>query len=149
MREAVQRLIDLARAENKPDNVKKWQAAAMRLKTKRELADAALDLARRGHWKEASEGFAKAIQLSPDGHWAWFNQACLLAYLEDVEGYRRHCKAMWNEFGNTDNLTVAEPRARPAFCCRKAAMPRSCWPRPTGGLRRRTATRHSRGGLAL
>ena len=108
MTEAIERLIDVARARNKPDDVKKWQAQRMGLETKRELVDAAIELARRGHLKEASEGFAKVIQLSPEGHWAWFNQACLLAYQNDVEAYRKHCLAMWDKFEKVDEPTVAE-----------------------------------------
>ena len=109
--EAIQHLIDLARAKNKPDDVKKWQAELTGLRTKRELRDeltvAAMELGQRGHLQEASERFAKVIQLAPDDLWAWFNQGCLLAYQQDVDSYRKHCKAMWERFGNSNSLEIA------------------------------------------
>ena len=111
-RDRVTKLIDLALAMNKPDDVKKWQAESMRLKTKRELLDAAMELARAGRLKEASQGFAKAIQLAPDDHWAWYYQGCLLAYQQDVEGYRKHCKAMSDRFLNSESLGIADRTAK-------------------------------------
>jgi tetratricopeptide (TPR) repeat protein len=73
---------------------------------------AAAKLARRGHFKEAGEGFKKTIAKTPDEHFAWYYQGCLLAYQQDVAGYRKHCKAMLEKFGGSESLEIADRTAK-------------------------------------
>jgi eukaryotic-like serine/threonine-protein kinase len=61
-----------------------------------------------GKFKDAAEEGRALIELQPTEHWHWFARGCLLAYLDDTEAYRAHCRAMLERFGDTKDQLVAD-----------------------------------------
>jgi tetratricopeptide (TPR) repeat protein len=68
--------------------------------------------ARHRHWKEALADMVQAIALHPEWHQPWYRAVPLFLEAGDVEGYRRHCQAMLNRFGDSDDANVAERTAK-------------------------------------
>jgi tetratricopeptide (TPR) repeat protein len=67
---------------------------------------------RRGQWPQAGADLAKAIDLDPSDHQAWFQSAAVRLQLGDVEGYRRACRQMLTRFGRTKDLYIADKTAK-------------------------------------
>ncbi len=67
-----------------------------------------------GHFDEAISGLERIIRLDPSDHQTWYQLGCLLAYRNDVDGYRRTCGRMLEQFGNTEKREIAD---RTAKCC--------------------------------
>ncbi|QEH34977.1 Serine/threonine-protein kinase pkn5 [Aquisphaera giovannonii] len=69
-------------------------------------------LARRGEWKAALAEFRAGLALEPGDTIPWMSAATL--YLEggDVDGYRRHARAMLDRFGGTEDPMIAERTAK-------------------------------------
>jgi WD40 repeat protein/tetratricopeptide (TPR) repeat protein len=68
--------------------------------------------ARRRQWKEAAADFAKRIELKPDESLMWLRRAPLLVMSGDADGYRRHCRAMLERFGETRDPRQADQTAK-------------------------------------
>jgi serine/threonine protein kinase/tetratricopeptide (TPR) repeat protein len=68
--------------------------------------------ARQGRWSEAAADLAKAAELNPADHWAWYQLAPLLVESGDLDGYRKHRQAMLARFGATNDLAIAERTAK-------------------------------------
>jgi WD40 repeat protein/serine/threonine protein kinase/tetratricopeptide (TPR) repeat protein len=66
----------------------------------------------RAQWREAAPALARAVELDPSDHFAWYCQAALCLELDNAEGYRRACREMLARFGRTDNPNVAERTAK-------------------------------------
>src|SRR5204863_504915 len=54
----------------------------------------------------------RVVAAVPDRHFAWYYRGCLLAYLGDVDAYRKHCNAMLEKFGNREAAEVADRTAK-------------------------------------
>jgi tetratricopeptide (TPR) repeat protein len=67
---------------------------------------------RRSQWQQAGEDLARAIDLDPSDHAAWFESAAVRLQLGDVEGYRRACCEMLTRFGRTKDPNIAERTAK-------------------------------------
>jgi WD40 repeat protein len=77
------------------------------------------ELSDRGHkhasaeqWKEAAADLTAAVRARPDDHWLWVIATELLVMSGDVEGYRKHCRDMLEQFGETKNPIIAERTAK-------------------------------------
>jgi tetratricopeptide (TPR) repeat protein len=64
--------------------------------------------ARMGRWHQALTPMDKAAQLDPKDHWRPYQAAALHLHTGDRAGYRRICRNMLEQFGNTENLWLAE-----------------------------------------
>ena len=69
-------------------------------------------LARHGDWRAALAEFREGLARDPTDIIAWMGAATLYIELGDVEGYRRHARAMLDAFGTTANPTTAERTAK-------------------------------------
>ena len=98
---------DLARWEKVFDYVVKLRSNDPRLWIAR-----ANYYGRRGQWQQAGEALAKAIDLDPSDHVAWFHNAAVRLQFGDVEGYRRACREMLTRFGRTKDPNIAERTAK-------------------------------------
>jgi tetratricopeptide (TPR) repeat protein len=65
----------------------------------------------RGLWKKAADDFAEAFRLEPSAYEA-MQLGILLVQLEDLVGYREHCRAMLARWGSTENNTEADLTAK-------------------------------------
>jgi tetratricopeptide (TPR) repeat protein len=72
-------------------------------------------------WTLATRELTKAITISPDEYWNWYQLAPLLLETGDVGGYRKHCHAMLVRFGATSAPPIAE---RTAKVCLMLPMPK-------------------------
>ena len=69
--------------------------------------------ARKGEWQQAADVLrAVPFPREESWHWRWYCLAALLAETEDLEGYRRHCRAMLECFGDTKDPEIAERVAK-------------------------------------
>ena len=67
-----------------------------------------LAFARYGQFKDAAADFERAMKLGPSDpkeihtteHWCWYMYGATVAYLDDREAYKRHCKKLVANFGN-------------------------------------------------
>jgi serine/threonine protein kinase/uncharacterized protein HemY len=65
-----------------------------------------LVMARFGQFKDAASDFERAMKLGPsdpmeihiDDHWAWYLYGATVAYLDDHEAYKKHCKKIADNF---------------------------------------------------
>ena len=71
---------------------------------------------RQGYFRQAAADYAKAMALEPASELAWLQSGSLLAYLDDREAFRKHCAAMLERFGNTQDRNVAERTAKLMSC---------------------------------
>jgi tetratricopeptide (TPR) repeat protein len=69
-------------------------------------------LARVGQFKEAADDYARAIELDPGDHWRWYPLGCLLAYADQPDAYRDHCRAMLRRFGASTDRFIAGRTAK-------------------------------------
>jgi WD40 repeat protein/serine/threonine protein kinase len=82
------------------------------------LPGAQLDLstveffARRGHWSQAAENAAKALELRPTDHVPYHMLAPLLVAIGDADGYRQVCQKILAQFQGTPNAFVADRMAK-------------------------------------
>jgi WD40 repeat protein/predicted Zn-dependent protease len=67
---------------------------------------------RRGQWQQAAEDLARAIDLDPSDHVAWFLHAPVRLRLGDVKGYRQACREMLTRFGRTKDPYIADRTAK-------------------------------------
>jgi serine/threonine protein kinase len=101
LRELLPQLIDegVARATHemrkKPDD-------AMR------LFERGLWFARGGRFQEAAKDWAGTTEMYPAGEWYWYNRACLLAYLGDVQTYQEVCQQSLSRFADSNEAGVVE-----------------------------------------
>jgi tetratricopeptide (TPR) repeat protein len=66
-------------------------------------------LVRFGQFKDAAGDFAQAMKLGPsdpteihtEEHWSWYLYGATVAYLDDREAYKKHCKKLVENFENT------------------------------------------------
>ena len=65
-------------------------------------------LARLGRWDEAAAALEAQIEADPKDHFVWYRAAPLFLRRGDLDGYRRHCRAMLARFGDTVDLQVGE-----------------------------------------
>jgi tetratricopeptide (TPR) repeat protein len=72
--------------------------------------------ARQGSFRQAAADYAKAIGLEPDSEFIWFQGGSLLAHLGRREAFRKHCAAMLQQFGSTQDRGVAERTAKMMSC---------------------------------
>jgi serine/threonine protein kinase/Tfp pilus assembly protein PilF len=68
--------------------------------------------ARQGNFRQAAADYAKAIGLEPESAFIWFQGGSLLAHLGQREAFRKHCAAMLQQFGGTQDRRVAERTAK-------------------------------------
>jgi tetratricopeptide (TPR) repeat protein len=80
--------------------------------TPAEVFAKANQLARAESWPEAAAVYARALEIYPDEHWAWFVSAGLFLQNNDPTGYRRHCQMMLDRFGDSDEPYIAERTAK-------------------------------------
>src|SRR5262249_26525995 len=66
---------------------------------------------RRGEWQKAKNAVAKAIEMDPADHMAWYDASVLHLQLGDVDGYRRVCREMLTRYGQTKDAYVADRTA--------------------------------------
>jgi hypothetical protein len=69
-------------------------------------------LARHGDWKAALADFRTGLARDPTDTISWMRAATLYLQLGDVEGYRRHARAMLDSFGDTADPVTAERTAK-------------------------------------
>jgi WD40 repeat protein/tetratricopeptide (TPR) repeat protein len=69
-------------------------------------------LGRYGDRPGALADFVRALELNPADHLPWYRAAPLYLDLGDLDGYRRHCRAMLARFGATDDPIIAERTAK-------------------------------------
>ncbi|MGO9917396.1 MAG: protein kinase domain-containing protein [Isosphaeraceae bacterium] len=69
-------------------------------------------LARRGAWKGALADFREGLARDPSDTQPWMDAATLYLELGDLEGYRRHARAMLDLFGATASPQIAERTAK-------------------------------------
>ncbi len=65
-----------------------------------------------GRWEKAASAFAGAAERAPGDMWSQYRLATLSFYLNDLESYRRACRAMLENFGETRNILFAERTAK-------------------------------------
>jgi serine/threonine protein kinase/tetratricopeptide (TPR) repeat protein len=61
-----------------------------------------------GQFKDAAADFEKAMKLGPsdprqvnaDEHWSWYLYGATMAYLNDQDAYRKHCRKLVDNWGN-------------------------------------------------
>jgi len=75
-------------------------------------------LARQAKWQEAGQAFAKAAELDPANHLAWFDVTVLRLETGDVEGYRQASRDMLARF---ESATLPEIWERTAKTCLHSA----------------------------
>ena len=66
----------------------------------------------RGHWATAITNYSLVVQVVPDDPNAYHQLAALLVKVGDVEGYRRHCQKLLQQFGKTSDPNIAERTAK-------------------------------------
>jgi serine/threonine protein kinase/tetratricopeptide (TPR) repeat protein len=76
------------------------------------VEDLAAFEARFGHFAESADDYAKAIKLDPGRHWNWYYRGCLLAYLNDVSGYRAVCHGMLERFAGAADPSILDRTAK-------------------------------------
>jgi predicted Zn-dependent protease len=128
-------LADLYQQWKKPDEAERYHQAAQRCRRElwdRELAalseqiqarpDDPAPLAgrarlhvRSGRFEQAKPDLDRLVQLHPTEHRHWFLRACLLAYLGDDTGYRRHCEAMLLQFADAGDAFVLDRTTKAAL----------------------------------
>jgi tetratricopeptide (TPR) repeat protein len=91
------------------DEVDAWENAAA-------LTERVRLRVRQGNFRQAADNYAKAIELQPPSELAWLQCGSLLAYVGDREAFRKHCAAMLERFGNTQDRNVAERTAKLMSC---------------------------------
>jgi hypothetical protein len=69
-------------------------------------------LARQAKWQEASLAFAKAAELDPANHWAWFGVTVLRLETGDLDGYRQASRDMLARFQSSTLPEVWDRTAR-------------------------------------
>jgi tetratricopeptide (TPR) repeat protein len=69
-------------------------------------------LARVGRFEEAAADYARAVELDPADHWRGYLLGCLLAYTDQPDAYREHCRKMLRQFGGTTDMFVADRMAK-------------------------------------
>jgi eukaryotic-like serine/threonine-protein kinase len=74
-----------------------------------QLGDA---LAQLGGWDQALEAMDKAVELEPADHWYPYHAATLHLWTGDLAGYRRVCRAMLEQFQDTQTPEVADRTAK-------------------------------------
>jgi len=67
---------------------------------------------RRGHWGQAAEDFAAAVEIIPDDHLNWYRAAVLRAWLGDRDGYSRLCREMLGRFSREEDPVINERVAK-------------------------------------
>jgi serine/threonine protein kinase/Flp pilus assembly protein TadD len=77
-----------------------------------------------GQWDKAAADYARLVELGPTDKRPWYQSAGLRLQIGDIEGYRRACREMLAQFGNTDDPAVAE---RTAKTCSLAPDAVSCF----------------------
>ena len=72
------------------------------------VEDLAAFEARFGHFAQSADDYARAIKLDPGRHWNWYYRGCLLAYLNDVSGYRDLCHPMLERFADATDPSILD-----------------------------------------
>jgi tetratricopeptide (TPR) repeat protein len=90
------------------------------------LQDRGYALARAGRFREASADLARAIELRPAEHWAWYYDACVLAQLGDREAYRKRCAAMLERFRDASQPEILERTGKACLLLPGAADAATC-----------------------
>jgi tetratricopeptide (TPR) repeat protein len=72
--------------------------------------------ARQGNFRQAAADYAKAIELEPSSEFVSFQGGSLLAHLGQRDAFRKHCAAMLERFGDTQDRYVAERTAKLMSC---------------------------------
>jgi tetratricopeptide (TPR) repeat protein len=88
------------------------QVAALRPQDLRLWAGRTERLGRQGRWKEAADAVERVVALNPADHWVWYQQAPLLLFTGDREGYRRVCRQMLTRFSESEQTYIAERTAK-------------------------------------
>ncbi len=70
-----------------------------------------------GQWNKAAVEFQRAMELSPNDMWSVYRWASLCLYTNDVENYRRACRAMLDHFSQTEDVTNADCTAKACAPC--------------------------------
>jgi WD40 repeat protein len=70
------------------------------------------DFVRRAQWPEAVAAMTLALEPDPEEHSTWYWTAPLFVEAGDVAGYDRHCRALLDRYGATNDAQVAERTAK-------------------------------------
>jgi hypothetical protein len=62
----------------------------------------------RGRWSDALPDCLAAVERQPANHWLWHRAATLLAFLQEKDRYRAHCRRMLRRFGATSDPYLTE-----------------------------------------
>ena len=62
----------------------------------------------RAEWKPAITNYSKVTQVMPNEFSAYHYLAPLYVQTGDLDGYRRHCERMLNQFGSSNDVAIAE-----------------------------------------
>jgi len=76
------------------------------------LASVGMQYARQGRFGPAAESYQKALQLNPTQPLNYYYRGCLAAYVGDEKAYRATCKAMYERFAASRNVTVRDKTAK-------------------------------------
>jgi len=90
------------------------------------VQDRGYALARAGRFREATSDLARAIEMRPAEHWAWYFDACVLAQFGDEAAYRKRCAGMLQRFRDAQQPEILERTGKACLLMPGAADPAAC-----------------------
>ncbi|MGI8981909.1 MAG: tetratricopeptide repeat protein [Pirellulaceae bacterium] len=117
------RLLEALPAELPAERQRGWERELAALSDEiRAKPDDPAPLARRarlhvrsGRFEQAMPDLDRLVQLDPAEHLHWMLRGCLLAYLGDEKGYRRHCEAMLRQFADATDKYILDRTTKAAL----------------------------------